>query len=77
MIIASGLMAGGALGGVLGAACRGYQQEWIQTPFYSHEAVSQTVAAILFIALCAYVWQFAIRNRRLADAENPLMAGRR
>jgi uncharacterized oligopeptide transporter (OPT) family protein len=32
VIIASGLMAGGALGGVLGAACRlipGYREEWI------------------------------------------------
>jgi putative OPT family oligopeptide transporter len=59
VIIASGLMAGGALGGVLGAACRlipGYKEEWIETPFYSHDAVSQTVSAMLFIALCAYVW---------------------
>jgi putative OPT family oligopeptide transporter len=59
VIIASGLMAGGALGGVIGAACRlipGYKEEWIQTPFYAHDAVSQTVSAELFIGLCAYVW---------------------
>jgi uncharacterized oligopeptide transporter (OPT) family protein len=59
VIIASGLMAGGALGGVIGAACRlipGYKEEWVQTPFYTHDAVSQTVSAALFVGLCAYVW---------------------
>ncbi len=59
VIIASGLMAGGALGGVIGAACRlipGYKEEWVETPFYSNEAVSQTISAVFFIALCAYVW---------------------
>jgi putative OPT family oligopeptide transporter len=59
VIIASGLMAGGALGGVFGAACRlipGYKEEWIQTPFYNNEPVSQIVSAVLFLALCAYVW---------------------
>src|SRR6476620_5279048 len=59
VIIASGLMAGGALGGVIGAACRlipGYTEEWIRTPFYSNEPVSQTISAVLFIGLCAYVW---------------------
>jgi putative OPT family oligopeptide transporter len=59
VIIASGLMAGGALGGVLGAALRlvpGYREELIHTPFYSSEPVSQTVSALLFIGLCVYVW---------------------
>jgi putative OPT family oligopeptide transporter len=59
VIIASGLMAGGALGGVIGAACRlipGYTEEWVQTPFYAHDAVSQTVSAALFVGLCGYVW---------------------
>lgn len=59
VIIASGLMAGGALGGVIGAACRlipGYKEEWVQTPFYAHDAVSQTVSAALFLGLCGYVW---------------------
>jgi putative OPT family oligopeptide transporter len=59
VIIASGLMAGGALGGVIGAACRlipGYKEEWVQTPFYAHDAVSQTVSAVLFVGLCGYVW---------------------
>ena len=41
VIIASGLMAGGALGGVFGAALRlipGYREELIKTPFYNNEA---------------------------------------
>ena len=48
MIIASGLMAGGALGGVFGAACRlipGFTEDWIKTPFYDNDPVSQIVSA--------------------------------
>ena len=59
VIIASGLMAGGALGGVIGAAFRlipGFTEDWIKTPFYSDEMISQTVSALLFVALCIYVW---------------------
>lgn len=59
VIIASGLMAGGALGGVFGAALRlfpWYKEDLIRTPFYTNEPVSQTVSAVLFIALCMYVW---------------------
>jgi putative OPT family oligopeptide transporter len=62
VIIASGLMAGGALGGVIGAACRlipGYSEEWVQTPFYANEAVSQTVSAVFFVGLVVYVWRRA------------------
>jgi putative OPT family oligopeptide transporter len=68
VIIASGLMAGGALGGVFGAAFRlipGFSEDWIQTPFYTRDAVSQTVSALVFVALCVYVWQRA--NRKHAD----------
>jgi putative OPT family oligopeptide transporter len=74
VIIASGLMAGGALGGVLGAACRlipGYKEEWIETPFYSHDAASQTVSAILFIALCAYVWWRSTASDAAPRTERP------
>ena len=41
-------MAGGALGGVFGAALRlvpGYTEDWIKTPFYDNEPVSQIVSA--------------------------------
>ena len=59
VIIASGLMAGGALGGVLGAALRlfpWYREDLIATPFYSFDPVSQSVSALMFVGLCMYVW---------------------
>ena len=65
IIIAGGLMAGGALGGVIGAALRvlpHFKEEWIQTPFYAHDAVSQSVSALLFVGLCLYVWFGSLRK---------------
>jgi putative OPT family oligopeptide transporter len=65
VIIASGLMAGGALGGVFGAACRllpHFDESWVQTPFYGNELVSQSVSALLFVALCGYVWFRSLRH---------------
>jgi putative OPT family oligopeptide transporter len=65
VIIASGLMAGGALGGVFGAACRliqGYSEDWIRTPFYGNEVVSQLISAALFVALCVYLWFGSLRD---------------
>jgi len=59
IVIASGLMAGGALGGVFGAALRlvpGFSEDWIKSPFYDFAPVSQTVSALLFVALCVYIW---------------------
>ena len=59
VIIASGLMAGGALGGVFGAALRlfpWYAEDRIKTPFYDHDTISQLVSIVLFSALCLYVW---------------------
>jgi putative OPT family oligopeptide transporter len=74
VIIASGLMAGGALGGVFGAALRlvpdktfhfgswfslhipAFSETWVHTPFYGNDSISQIVSAVLFIALCVYVW---------------------
>jgi putative OPT family oligopeptide transporter len=64
VIIASGLMAGGALGGVFGAACRlipSFSEDWVHTPFYGNEAVSQSVSAVMFLGLCAYVWRRSAR----------------
>jgi putative OPT family oligopeptide transporter len=60
VVIASGLMAGGALGGVFGAACHlipGYSEGWLTSPFYKNEAISQSVSAALFIGLCVYLWK--------------------
>jgi putative OPT family oligopeptide transporter len=65
VVVASGLMAGGALGGVLGAAMRlipGFSEGWVTTPFYANEPVSQTVSAVMFVGLCVYVWWSATRK---------------
>ena len=67
VIIASGLMAGGALGGVLGASFRlfpWYKEELITTPFFTNEPVSQTVSLVLFIGLCVYLWMGSVRKAR-------------
>ncbi len=67
VIIASGLMAGGALGGVFGAALRlfpWYREELIKTPFYDNEPVSQFVSALLFIGLCVYLWMGSMKKER-------------
>src|SRR5450755_1780476 len=70
VIIASGLMAGGALGGVLGAAFRlvpGYREDLIRTPFYSNNTVSQIVSALLFVGLCLYVWFGSLQKFSAAE----------
>jgi len=70
VIIASGLMAGGALGGVFGAAFRlfpWYSEDKLKTPFYDNNTVSQLVAIIVFAALCIYLWVDS--TRRLPEAD--------
>ncbi len=65
VIIASGLMAGGALGGVLGAALRlfsWYAEDKIRTPFFDIDWISQTVSISLFVGLCAYLWFNSVRD---------------
>jgi putative OPT family oligopeptide transporter len=67
VIIASGLMAGGALGGVFGAALRllpSYSEDALRTPFYGNEPVSQIVSASMFIGLCIYVWFRSLREHK-------------
>ena len=67
IIIAGGLMAGGALGGVIGAALRvlpHFTEEWIQTPFYNNIPVSQTLSALGFVALCIYVWFGSLKKEK-------------
>jgi putative OPT family oligopeptide transporter len=69
VIIASGLMAGGALGGVFGAALRlfpWYSESRIKTPFYDNEAIAQTISAILFVGLCLYLWFRSCKRDRLS-----------
>jgi putative OPT family oligopeptide transporter len=67
VIIASGLMAGGALGGVLGAAMRlfpWYREDLVKTPFYSYDPISQSISALFFFALCMYVWFGALKKEK-------------
>jgi putative OPT family oligopeptide transporter len=69
VIIASGLMAGGALGGVIGAAFRlipSYTESWIKTPYYDNEPVSQLVSLAGFVALCTYQWWWAVKKEKAA-----------
>lgn len=65
IIIAGGLMAGGALGGVIGAALRvvpHFQEEWIETPFYNNIPVSQMLSALGFVALCVYTYVTSMKK---------------
>jgi hypothetical protein len=65
VIIASGFMAGGALGGVLGASLRlfpWFAEDLIKTPFFDYDPVSQVVSAVMFIGVCAYLWWDATRK---------------
>jgi putative OPT family oligopeptide transporter len=69
IVIASGMMAGGALGGVFGAALRlvpGYHEDWIKTPFYDADEASQIVSLAMFGALCVYMWFQSSRRVREA-----------
>jgi putative OPT family oligopeptide transporter len=73
IVIASGLMAGGALGGVLGAAMRlipdnpltgEFQESWVKTPFFDDDPVSQMVSAGGFALFVLYVWWVSQRTPR-------------
>jgi putative OPT family oligopeptide transporter len=69
VIVAGGLMAGGALGGVFGVGLRllpSFKEEWIQTPFYSSESIAQTISALCFIGLCVYVWISSVKGKEPA-----------
>jgi uncharacterized oligopeptide transporter (OPT) family protein len=64
VIVASGFMAGGALGGVIGAALRlfpWYREDLVRTPFFDMEAVSQTVSIAGFSLFSLYLWRKATR----------------
>ena len=57
-------MAGGALGGVFGAALRlfpWYREDLVETPFFDNEAVSQLVSIVGFSLFCLYLWRKATR----------------
>jgi putative OPT family oligopeptide transporter len=72
VIIASGLMAGGALGGVIGAALRlfpWFREDLIKTPFYASNSISQIVSAVFFIALCIYIWYGSLQRQKPDPAQ--------
>jgi len=67
VIIASGLMAGGALGGVFGAALRlfpWYRESLIKMPWYDNLSVSESISALMFVALCGYVWFSSLQKQK-------------
>ena len=67
VIIASGLMAGGALGGVFGAALRlfpWYREDLIKTPFFDINWLSQIVSVLLFAGLCLYLWFGSLKGTK-------------
>jgi putative OPT family oligopeptide transporter len=69
IIIASGLMAGGALGGVFGAGLRlfgWYREDLIKLPFYDLDPISQTVSTIGFVLLCVYLWKGSLKREKFA-----------
>jgi putative OPT family oligopeptide transporter len=65
VIVASGFMAGGALGGMFGAALRlipGFSEDLVRVSVvYDVEAVAQTVSVIGFVLFCVYLWRRATR----------------
>ncbi len=66
IVIASGFMAGGALGGMIGAALRlipSFREDWVKTPFFDSDAISQTVSLALFFAVCVYLWLDANKQK--------------
>ena len=68
VILASGLMAGGALGGVLGAALRlfpNFSEDLIRTPFYANDPVSQSLSALGFIGVCLYLWFGSLKKEKV------------
>jgi len=67
VIVASGFMAGGALGGVFGASLRllpRYSESMIRAPFYGNQALSQGISAFLFAGLCLYLWIRSVRRAK-------------
>jgi putative OPT family oligopeptide transporter len=68
VIVASGFMAGGALGGVIGAGLRlfgWYREDLIRTPFFDIDAVSQAVSIVGFSLFCVYLWRKTTRGEGL------------
>ena len=68
VVIASGLMAGGALGGVIGVALRlatGFDPDTTAMPLDKYNTLSQCISIAGFLGLVAYVW---LNSNRKVDA---------
>ena len=69
VVLASGLLAGGALGGVFGAGVRmvpGFAEDWVKTPFFDTDAISQSVSLLGFLGLCWYLWRASVKEEAAA-----------
>ena len=65
IVIASGFMAGGALGGMLGATLRiWFTEEQLTNPLFASDPVSQWLSTALFVAVCVYLWWDATHRRK-------------
>jgi putative OPT family oligopeptide transporter len=65
VVIASGMMAGGALGGVLGVVIRlafKFDPDKVKMPLDAYDTVSQVVSIVGFLGLVAYIWLGANRK---------------
>jgi putative OPT family oligopeptide transporter len=72
VIIASGLMAGGALGGVFGAGLRlfgWFREDLIKTPWFDHLPASESVSIAMFVAMCGYVWWRSVKREKAQKEE--------
>jgi uncharacterized oligopeptide transporter (OPT) family protein len=65
VVIASGLMAGGALGGVFGAGIKIWNpqvEEAVRVGWFDVDWLSQGSAILLFTGICVYLWLGANRS---------------
>jgi hypothetical protein len=42
-----------------------FREDLIKTPFYGNNAVSQSISALVFVALCVYVWYSSLKKERV------------
>jgi hypothetical protein len=43
-----------------------YRENLIKTPFYTNDPISQSVSALLFVGLCAYVWFVSVKKEKVS-----------
>jgi hypothetical protein len=40
---------------------QGFTEDWVKTPFYANEVISQSISILMFVGLCLYVWFGSLR----------------